>query len=285
MPAFGRSVGSQFLPESIAGPRTAGLPAHNAGVIRRLSLLAAAGLLSTACFGKFALGVTQTIEPTPIFPGASVKQEVNVEADGLLGSAVKQAMTDAAAKGQQQSQSGTKWQVRDNSDGSAVHLRMSRTVSLTEAQTAVPQSSTGGFDVGTVSVRADDWVLARRYAVRVVVAPSAPTAPTGTPSANDAAAKQLAQAILAGITYDYYLSLPGVVTATNGLPADQSRLVWHLDLTTGTERVLTAESIYPDVPRIVVLLVGAVLIIGAITFRSRFARRAEPPVESIPPQP
>jgi hypothetical protein len=37
-------------------------------------MLAAAGLLATACFGKVALGVTQTIEPTPILPGASVRQ-------------------------------------------------------------------------------------------------------------------------------------------------------------------------------------------------------------------
>ena len=63
---------------------------------RRLWALAAAGLLATACFGKFALGVTQTIEPTPILPGANVKQELNIEADGLLGTAVKQALTDAA---------------------------------------------------------------------------------------------------------------------------------------------------------------------------------------------
>jgi len=132
---------------------------------RRPLVLACAGLLATACFGKFALGVTQTIEPNPILPGASVKQEVNVEADGLLGTAVKQAMTDAAAKGQTQGQTGTQWQVRDNSDGAAIHLRMYRSVSVTEAQTAVPQSSTGGFDVGTISVKADDWLLARRYAV------------------------------------------------------------------------------------------------------------------------
>ena len=254
-------------------------------VNRRLAMLAAAGLLSSACFGKFALGVTQTIEPTPILPGASVKQEVNVDADGLLGTAVKQAMTDAAAKAQKQPESGTQWQIRDNSDGAAVHLRMFRSVSLNEAQTAVPQSSTGGFDVGTISIHADDWLVARRYAVRVVVSPSAPTGPTGTPTANDAASQQLAQAILAGITYDYFVSLPGVVTATNGLPAAESRLVWHLDLTTGTERVLTAESIYPDVPRLVLLLVILVLIVvGTIVLRSRKSRPSvtEPPAAQPP---
>jgi hypothetical protein len=247
---------------------------------RHLPMLAAAGLLATACFGKFALGVTQTIEPTPILPGASVKQEVNVDADGLLGTAVKQAMTDAATKGQAQAGSGTQWQIRDNSDGAAVHLRMFRSVSLAEAQSAVPPSSTGGFDVGTISVRADDWLVARHYVVRVVVSPSAPTGPPGTPTGNDAAGQQLAQAILAGITYDYYVSLPGVVTATNGLPGDQSRLVWHLDLTSGAERILTAESIYPDFPRLLVVLVAIVLIAGTIIFRSR-ARR---PVTSEPPE-
>lgn len=254
---------------------------------RRLWLLAAAGLLATACFGKFALGVTQTIEPTPILPGASVKQEVNVDADGLLGTAVKQAMTDAATKDQAQAGSGTQWQIRDNSDGSAVHLRMFRSVSLTEAQAAVPQSSTGGFDVGTISVGAEDWLVARRYVVRVVVSPSVPTGPPGTPGAptgpldNDAAGQQLAKAILAGITYDYYVSLPGVITATNGLPGAESRLVWHLDLTSGTERVLTAESIYPDFPRLIVLLLVIVLVAGTIIFRSRGRR----PVTAEPPEP
>jgi len=255
---------------------------------RRLALLAAAGLLATACFGKFALGVTQTIEPTPILPGASVKQELNVEADGLLGTAVKQALTDAATKGQAQSQSGTQWQIRDTSDGSAVHLRMFRSVNLTEAQTAVAQSSTGGFDIGTMNVRADDWLVARHYAVRIVVTPSAPSTPAGTPTGTDATSQQLAKAILAGITYDYYIGLPGIVTATNGVPGDQSRLVWHLDLTSGSERVLTAESIYPDVPRLVALVVLVlVLIVGAVFLRSRGRRpiTVEPPIFTGPPQP
>ena len=244
-------------------------------------MLAAAGLLATACFGKFALGVTQTIEPNPILPGASVKQEVNVDADGLLGTAVKQAMTDAATKGQAQAQSGTQWQIRDTSQGAQVHLRMSRSVSLAEAQTSVSKTSTGGFDVGTISVRADDWLIARHYAVRVVVSPSAPTSPTGTPTANDATSQQIAQAILAGITYDYFVSLPGLVTATNGVPGDNSRLVWHLDLTAGSERVLTAESIYPDWPRLVVLLVILILVGGGLLVRSRRSRPIA--VEPEPP--
>jgi hypothetical protein len=251
---------------------------------RRLALLAAAGLLSTACFGKFALGVTQTIEPTPILPGASVKQELNIEADGLLGSAVKQAMTEAAVK-DALPRSGTQWQIRDNSEGAAVHLRMFRTVSLSEAQTAVPESSTGGFDIGTVTVRADDWLVARRYSVRVVVSSSAPTSPAGTPAATDAAAQQLAAALLAGITYDYYVSVPGIVTATNGAPGDQSRLVWHLDPTSAAERTLTVESIYPDVPRLIVLLVViAISAVGTIVLRSRRSRpvMAEPPAPVTP---
>jgi hypothetical protein len=249
-------------------------------------MLAAAGLLATACFGKFALGVTQTIEPNPILPGASVKQEVNVEADGLLGTAVKQAMTDAATKGQAQGQSATQWQIRDTSQGGAVHLRMSRSVSLAEAQTAVSKTSTGGFDVGTINVRAEDWLIARHYVVRVVVSPSAPTSPTGTPTANDATSQQLAQAILAGITYDYFVSLPGMVTATNGVPGDNSRLVWHLDITGTSERVLTAESIYPDWPRLVVLLVIFILLGSGLVIRSRRSRPVvtEPEAPANPPQ-
>jgi hypothetical protein len=249
---------------------------------RRLALLAAAGLLATACFGKFALGVTQTIEPTPILPGANVRQELNIEADGLLGTAVKQALTDTTTKAQ--APTGTQWQIRDNSEGSAVHLRMFRTVSLTEAQTAVPQSSTGGFDVGTMSVHADDWGLARHYTVRIIVSPSTPSSPAGTPTGTDATSQQLAQAILAGITYDYYISLPGLVTATNGVPGDQSRLVWHLDMTSTSPRTLTAESIYPDVPRLVLLLVVIVLIVGTVFIGSRRRRPTspEPPLFTTP---
>jgi hypothetical protein len=239
-------------------------------------MLAAAGLLATACFGKFSLGVTQTIEPTPILSGASVKQEVNVEADGLLGSAVKQAVNDASTKAQKQPQPGPQWEIRDSSDGSAVHVRMFRTVSLAEAQKPVPESSTGGFDVGTISVRADDWIVARRYSVRVVVSTKAPTSPTGTPTSNDAATQQLAQAMLAGITYDYYLSLPGFVTSTNGASGDKSRLVWHLDLTSPAERALTAESIYLDWPRILLFVLIVALIAGAIRLRSRRRRPATP---------
>ena len=258
------------------------LDIHNAGVLRRLPLLAAAGLLATACFGKFALGVTQTIEPTPLLPGASVKQELAIEADGLLGSAVKQGMSDAVAKGQKDAQTGTQWQIRDNSDGSAVHMRMFRTVSLAEAQAAVPQASTGGFDVGMMSIHADDWLVLRHYLVRVVVSPSTPTGPTGTPTGttNDAAARQLAQAMLAGITYDYYLSLPGFVTATNGASGDQSRLVWHLDLTSGTARVLSAESVYLDWPRLFLIVLVVLGGAGALFIRSRATRPA--PVQAEP---
>src|SRR4029077_4606000 len=253
----------------------------------RLAMLAAAGLLATACFGKFALGVTQTIEPTPILPGANVKQELNIEADGLLGTAVKQALTDAAAKSQAQTQTGTQWQIRDTAQGSAVHIRMFRTVNLAEAQTAVAQSSTGGFDVGAMNIHADDWLIARHYTVRIVVTPSAPSAPAGTPTGTDATSQELAKAILAGITYDYYMSLPGVVTATNGVPGDQSRLVWHLDLSSGSERVLTAESIYPDVPRLVALLLIILLLVVLVLVRSRGLRPTtpEPPIFTTPSQP
>jgi len=276
-----------FHTETGSRPRPARVPPQSHPVYRRLLILAAAGLLATACFGKFALGVTQTVEPNPILPGASVKQEVNVDADGLLGSAVKQAMTEAATKSQAQGQTGTQWQIRDNSEGASVHLRMSRSVSLAEAQTAVSKTSTGGFDVGTISVRADDWLIARHYTVRVVVSPSAPGAPAGTPTGTDATSQQLAQAILAGITYDYFVSLPGVITATNGVPGDNSRLVWHLDLTAGSERVLTAESIYPDWPRLVLLLVIFILLGSGIVFRSRGKRPVtpEPPIFTTPTHP
>ena len=64
-----------------------------------------------------------------------------------------------------------------------------------------------------------------------------------------------------------------MVTATNGVPGDNSRLVWHLDLTGTSERVLTAESIYPDVPRLVVLLVLFILLGSGIVALSAGARR------------
>ena len=73
----------------------------------------------------------------------------------------------------------------------------------------------------------------------------------------------------------------------NGVPGDQSRLVWHLDLTSGSERVLTAESIYPDVPRLVVLVLAIVLFAGVVIIRSRGQRRntPEPPIFTTPSQP
>jgi hypothetical protein len=252
--------------------------------MRPTLLLACAGLLATACFGKFALGVTQTIEPTPILPGTSVRQELSVEADGLLGSAAKQAMTDAAAKGQF-SGGGTQWQLRDTSEGSATHLRMFRTVSVNEAQSSVPQSSTGGIDVGAVTIRADDWLLVRHYAVRVLVTPNRSTPSTSgtTSSTNDAVTQQVAQAMLAGITYNYYLGMPGFVTATNGLPAAESRLVWHLEITSTAPRTLTAESIYPDWPRILLglVVVGGVAVL--LYVRSRAGRPVAPQPPEAPP--
>lgn len=246
-------------------------------------MLPLAGLLASACFGKFALGVTQTIEPTPLLPGASVRQEVTVDADGLLGSAVKQAMTDAATKGTAQGQGTTGWQIKDNSDGPNVKIRLTRTVSLAEAQRVVEKTSTGGFDVGTIVVRADDWGLARHYTVRIAVSPgsSTPAAPTSS-QPNDATSQQLAKALLSGITYDYFLSLPGFVTSTNGTSAEQSRLVWHMDLTSTSERVLTAESIYLDWMRIVLVIVIVAVGAGGIWYmqRARQPVTVEPPPDS-----
>src|SRR5256885_1187972 len=133
----------------------------------------------TCAFAQFP---QQTILPTPILPGANVKQELNIEADGLLGTAVKQALTDASTKAQAQPQSGTQWQIRDTSDGSAVHLRMFRTVNLTEAQTAVAQSSTGGVDIRTMNNSPHDRGLARHYALPVGRDPSGAKTPPGTPT-------------------------------------------------------------------------------------------------------
>jgi hypothetical protein len=134
-----------------------------------------------------------------------------------------------------------------------------------------------------MTVRGDDWLLARRYTVRIVVTPSAPTTPGGTPTGTDATSQQLAKAILAGITYDYYIAMPGIVTATNGASGDQSRLVWHLDLSSGSERVLTAESIYPDVPRLILLLVIlALIVVGTIVLRSRRSRPTPPTPPETP---
>ena len=67
----------------------------------------------------------------------------------------------------------------------------------------------------------------------------------------------------------------------------KSRLVWHLDLTSGSERILTAESIYPDVPRLVVLVLAIVLFAGVVIIRSRGQRRntPEPPIFTTPSQP
>jgi hypothetical protein len=242
--------------------------------VARLLALAASGLLLSACFGKVAIGVSQAIEPTPILPGASVRQEVNVEADGILGNAVKQSMTQAATT-EKSPQSGTKWEIRDNSEGSTVRVRMFRTVGLAEAQGRVAENSTSGFDVGTLEVRQDDWIVARRYTIRVVVSPSRTT--PSTPSSSDPASQQLAQALLAGITYDYYLTMPGIVTATNGAPGDQSRLTWHLDISSSAERVMTAESIYPDWPRVLFALVLAGAgVLGFTFWRRRSAAPAEP---------
>src|SRR5256712_13607442 len=97
-------------------------------VDRRLPMLAAAGLLATACFGKFALGVTQTIELTPLLPGANVKQELNIEADVLLGTSVKQALTAASTKVQAQSDSVTRCEAGNSSEGPALHLASFRVV-------------------------------------------------------------------------------------------------------------------------------------------------------------
>jgi hypothetical protein len=153
---------------------------------------------------------------------------------------------------------------------------MFRSVNMSEAQGRVTRSSTSSPDIGTIEIRADDWVFARHYVVRVLVAPSSGAG--STPPSSDQTTQQLTQAMLAGITYDYHLTLPGFVTSTNGLPGDDTRLTWHLALTSASERELTAESIYLDWPRI--LLVVIVLgVVGTLLYmRSRTgAKLPRPP--------
>jgi len=77
-----------------------------------------------------------------------------------------------------------------------------------------------------------------------------------------------------------------VITATNGVPGDNSRLVWHLDLTGTSERVLTAESIYPDWPRLILLLVVFIVLGGGVFLRSRRSQPVvtEPEAHTSPPQ-
>jgi hypothetical protein len=246
--------------------------------VRRIGLLVAGALLCASCVGKFALGVSETIDPTPILPGTSVRQEVTVEADGLLGAAVRQAMTQAAAS--PQPQQGTAWQVRDSSDGSTTRLRMSRTVSLSEVQSDVSASSAGGLNTGATHIQSDDWIVARRYAVRIVVPSNRGSLTQTTPT--DPTSQQLAQAILAGVTFDYFLTLPGFVTATNGVPGDNSRLVWHLDISSTSDRVLTAESIFIDWPRLALVIVILLVLTGGMLIRGR-ARRASTQSASPPP--
>ena len=65
------------------------------------------------------------------------------------------------------------------------------------------------------------------------------------------------------------------------IPGDSSRLVWHLDIGATSERVLTAESVYLDWPRLVLAVIVVIVIAGyAIFIRGR-----APVAPSIPTPP
>ena len=237
--------------------------------MRRLLVLAAVVALGTACFGRLSIALNEQIEPRPILPGAVLQQEIAIEGDGLLGAAARQAMTQSAQASANASAAG--WQLRDNSDGTTVRFRMFRSVSM-DANGAQLQSNVSG-DPGKVQVVSSDWFVLRRYRIQVDV--STPDSAVA-PSSSDPQSQQLAQLVLAGITYDHYLRLPGFVTSTNGTRSDDGRIVWHVAFNSPTtQESLVAESIYPDLPRVALLLA---LIVALVVWRvvARLRRPSAP---------
>ena len=228
--------------------------------MRRALAAASLLLLTTACFGRLSIALTQQIDPRPILPGATLQQEIAIEGEGLLGAAARQAMTQST------NATTTGWQLRDNSDGTTVRFHMLRSVPMDASGTRVQSSFSG--DPGKVQVASDDWIVVRRYHVQVDVStPESAVAPTS----NDAQSQQLAQLVLAGISYDHYLRMPGIVTSTNGTRTDDGRIGWHVSFTSAsTQESLMAESIYPDAPRAALLVA---LIIGLVFARFAISRR------------
>jgi len=215
-----------------------------------LRILALAGLLAvtTACFGRLAISLNEQIDPRPILPGAVLQQELAIEGDGLLGAAARQAMTQSA---QASASPNAGWQFRDNSDGTTVRFRMSRSIAMDASGTELQAAING--DPAKVQVVSSDWFFVRRYRVQVDVSTPDNAA---SPPTSDAQSQQLAQLMLAGITYDHYLRMPGIVTDTNGIKSDDGRLSWHVSFTSpSSQQTLFAESIYPDLPRGGMLLV------------------------------
>lgn len=236
--------------------------------MRRLVELAALLVITSACFGRLSIALNQQIEPRAILPGAILQQEIAIEGEGLLGAAARQAMTQNT-----QASAGATggWQLRDNSDGTTVRFRMFRSVAL-DANGAQLQSNVSG-DPGKVRVDSNDWFLLRRYRVQVDVTTPDNAVP---PPSTDPQSQQLAQLVLAGITYDHSLRMPGFVTSTNGTRSDDGRIAWHVSFTSpNSQQSLVAESLYPDVPRLAALLL-LVLALAAWRFVASRRRSAEP---------
>jgi hypothetical protein len=71
------------------------------------------------------------------------------------------------------------------------------------------------------------------------------------------------------LNWDWYVKPPGFVMSTNGTHTAESQLLWQIDLDASQNQVLTAESIYVDLPRIGVLVV---LSMGLLAIRAARAR-------------
>jgi hypothetical protein len=236
--------------------------------VRRFLGLAGLLLSTAGCFGHLAITVQQQIDPRPILPGATLQQEIAVEADGLLGAAARQAMTQST---QTSANAAGGWQLRDNSDATTVRLRMFRSVAL-DANGSQVQSNLSG-DPGKVQTVSDDWFVVRRYRVQIDV--SAPENAVAPP-ASDPQSQQLAELVLAGISYDHYLRMPGFITSTNGTRSDDGRIAWHVSFASAaTQQTLAAESVYVDIPRLGAALV-AILALAAWRFVASRRRAAAP---------
>src|SRR5258706_10113974 len=226
----------------------------------RLVTLVAAGVLSAACFGKLSVVVSNDVQPALILPGGAIAQEVRIEADGAFAGLIRQWLAQATAAPNSQG-----WDVRDNSDGSTLRLRMSRTVAIGSSQLENGANS-GAMQGGSVDIAVTDYVVARRFIATVSV-PAFSTAATTTTTCSFG--DSLGQLALAGVTFDESLTMPGFITSTNGLPSDGGRVIWHLKIDSTSSQSLRAESIYLDWPRIAVAVVALLLVITSIVLRRR----------------
>lgn len=226
-----------------------------------------AGMVTASCFGKFAVGVTNEVRPSTIVPGTQLRQEIVLEADGAIGAAVRQSMSQTISNN---ASADNPWQVRDNSDASTVRLRLSRVVGIDEGR-EVRMNETGVAGLGVVRVASSDYLVVRRYALTVTVQPSSSSSRSPSSSVGgDAFGEQLARAALAGVTFDQYAIMPGILLATNGIPGDDGRIVWHLQWDSTATQTLTAESLFIDWPRIgAIALLLVVLGVVAVLARRR----------------